>query len=115
VLPVVVVYLVIIASEGEDELMSARVLFVAACLASAALALLLGTVSTVRARAGLFGGATGLLGAWALLGAFSIGVLILPAAVLAGLATKHVGTGRSEVALGVVAALTVVLAGLVLT
>ncbi|MEO8289386.1 MAG: hypothetical protein ABI649_00125 [Gaiellaceae bacterium] len=110
------VYLLIIWREGEGELASARVVFVAGCLAAAAVALVLGSRLSPRAQAGLFAAATALLGAWALLGAFSIGLLLVPAAVLAGLAVKDVaGAGRSEAAAGALAAIALVIVGLALT
>jgi hypothetical protein len=76
------VYLVIVASEGEGELGSARVLFVAGSLACAALAAVAGGLLRDQARRGLLlAFATAVVLAWAWLALFSIGLLILIAAV----------------------------------
>lgn len=113
---VAALYLVVIWRQDDEDITSGRVLFVAGCLGAAALALVLGTQSGPRARAGLFAAATALLVAWTLLGALSIGLLIAPAAALAGLATAGVvAGGRPEAAAGALAALVLVVAGLALT
>ena len=109
-------YLVIIANEGEGELTSGRVLFVAGCVAGAAVALTWGLVLGPRARALLFAAAAAMLVVWTLLGAFSIGILLAPAAVFAVLATATVGSGsRRDSVLAAVGALVLVAAGLALT
>jgi hypothetical protein len=109
-------YLVIIWGEGEGELTSGRVLFVAGCLAAAALALMLGLSFGPRARAVLFTAATATLAVWAVLGAFSIGLLLVPAVLLAALATGKVNSGRrGEAALAALAPVAIVAAGLLLT
>ena len=111
-----VLYLVIIANEGEGELTSGRVLFVAGCVAGAAVALTWGLVLGPRARALLFAAAAAMLVVWTLLGAFSIGILLAPAAVFAVLAAAAVGSGsRRDSVLAAVGALVLVAAGLALT
>jgi hypothetical protein len=109
-------YLTIIWQEGEGELTSGRVLFVAGCLAAAALALAWGLVFGPRGRAVLYAAAAAMLVVWTLLGALSIGLLLAPAAVFAVLAAASVDSGsRREAVLAAVAAVVVVAAGLVLT
>jgi hypothetical protein len=109
-------YLAIIWSEGEGELTSARVLFVAACLAGAALALVWGLRVGLRARAILFAAAAGMLVVFTLLGAFSIGLLLAPAAVFAVLASSQVGSAsRGEVLLAGLAPVALITAALFLT
>jgi hypothetical protein len=109
-------YLVIIRGEGEGELTSGRVLFVAACVGGAALALVAAQFVEPRARATLLTAAAAVLGVWALLGSFSIGLLLVPAAVLAGFAAGHaVADARREAWLAAVGAVLLVATGLVLT
>ncbi|HVD65618.1 MAG TPA: hypothetical protein VNB65_01865 [Gaiellaceae bacterium] len=109
-------YLVIIWNEGEGELTSGRVLFVAGCLAAAALALTWGLVLGPRIRAVLFTAATATLAVWMVLGAFSIGLLLVPAVVFAALATGKVNSGsRGEAAFAALAPVVIVAAGLALT
>ena len=109
-------YLAIIWHEGEGELTSGRVLFVSGCLAAAAVALAFGLFAAPKVRAGLFAGAAGLLGAWVILGAFSIGLLLVPAAVLAAFAAGDALTGAGrEGVLGAASALALVAAGLLVT
>jgi hypothetical protein len=109
-------YLVIIWNEGEDELTSSRVVFVAGCLAAAALALTWGVVLGSRARALLFTAATAMLAVWTILAAFSIGLLLIPAVLFAALATGKVSAGsRGEAALAALGPVVVVAVGLVLT
>jgi hypothetical protein len=109
-------YLVIIWNEGEDELTSGRVVFVAGSIAAAALALTWGLVLGSRARALLFTAATAMLAVWTLLAALSIGVLLLPAVLFAALATGKVSPGsRGEAALAAFGPVVVVAVGLVLT
>lgn len=109
-------YLVIIANEGEGELTSGRVLFVAGCVAGAAVALTWGLALGPRARALLFAAAAAILVVWTLLGAFSIGILLAPAAVFAVLAAAGVGSGsRRDSVLAVLGAVVLVAAGLALT
>jgi len=109
-------YLGIIQSEGEGELTSGRVLFVAACVGGAAMALISALFLSPRARAILFTAATAMLGVWAILGSFSIGLLLVPAAVLAAIAAGNaVSDSRREAWLAGVAAVLLVAAGLLLT
>jgi hypothetical protein len=109
-------YLAIIHSEGEGELTSGRVLFVAGCIAGAALALICALFFAPRARAILFTGAAAMLCVWAVLGSFSIGLLLVPAALLAGFAAGHVvADARREAWLAGIGAVLLVAAGLVLT
>jgi hypothetical protein len=111
-----VLYLLIIHSQGDEDFRTARVGFVAGCIAAAALVLVLGSITTPKVQAGLFAAATALLAAWALVGIFSIGLLLVPAAVMAGLAAGGVATRRrSETAIGAFGALVLVVAGLALT
>ena len=109
-------YLAIIQSEGEGELTSGRVLFVAACVGGAALALVSALFLAPRARAILFTAAAAMLGVWAVLGSFSIGLLLVPAALLAAFAAGNAvsGAGR-EAWLAAVGAVVLVAAGLLLT
>ena len=109
-------YLAIIRSEGEGELTSGRVLFVAACVGGAALALVSALFLAPRARAILFTAAAAMLGVWAVLGSFSIGLLLVPAALLAAFAAGNAvsGPGR-EAWLAAVGAVVLVAAGLLLT
>ena len=109
-------YLAIIQSEGEGELTSGRVLFVAACVGSAALALISAQFLAPRGRAVLLTAAAAMLGVWAVLGSFSIGLLLVPAAVLAGFDAGHVvADARREAWLAAVGAVLLVAAGLLLT
>ena len=109
-------YLAIIQSEGEGELTSGRVLFVAACVGGAALALISAQFFAPRGRAVLLTAAAAMLGVWAVLGSFSIGLLLVPAAVLAGFAAGHVvADARQEAWLAAVGAVLLVAAGLLLT
>jgi len=109
-------YLAIIQSEGEGELTSGRVLFVAACVGGAALALISAQFLAPRGRAVFLTAAAAMLGVWAVLGSFSIGLLLVPAAVLAGFAAGHVvADARREAWLAAVGAVLLVAAGLLLT
>ena len=108
-------YLVIIWQEGEGELTSGRVLFVAACVASAAVALVWGLTVGDEARAILFVAAAAMLVVWTVLGAFSIGILLAPGAVFAALAAGRVGASRRVTVLAALGAVAVVAAGLALT
>lgn len=93
------VYLAVIASEGEGQLTSSRVVFVAASLAATAGALL-AALATERAlvRAALLCLAAATLLTWTVLGALSIGILVLPAAVAAAAAAVRAGPSRLLVA-----------------
>lgn len=109
-------YLVIIWQEGEGELMSGRVLFVAGCVAGAAAALVWALALEGRLRAVLLTAAAAMLVAWTLLGALSIGLLLAPAAVFAVLAALAVGSvSRKETAIAAAGAVVLVAAGLLLT
>ena len=109
-------YLVIIWQEGEGELSSGRVLFVAACVAGAAAALVWGVTLGGRARAILFAAAAAMLVVWTFLGAFSIGILLAPGAVFAVLAATRVGPAlRRDSVLAALGAVALVVAGLALT
>jgi len=109
-------YLTILWQEGEGELTSGRVLFVAGCLAVSALALTWGLACGPRARAILFAAAASILVVWTLLGALSIGLLLSPAAVFAVLAASSVESGsRRDAVLAATAAVVLVAAGLALT
>lgn len=79
------VYLTIIASEGEGELGSALVLGIAASLGLAAAALAV-AARPVPFRQPLLAGAALVLAVFTVLGAASIGLFLLPAAVLASFA-----------------------------
>jgi hypothetical protein len=109
-------YLIILWGEGEGELTSARVLFVATCVAGAAGFLVWGVTRRGRARAILFASAAAMLVAWSLIGALSIGILLAPGAVLAVFAAGLVGGGwRRDTALAALGAVGLVAAGLLLT
>ena len=115
-LGVAALYLTVIWQEGEGELTSGRVLFVAACLGAAAMALAWGLRSGPRARAVLFAAAAAVLVVWTLLGALSIGILLAPAAVFAVIAAAGASPGvRREAMLAALAAVLLVAAGLLLT
>lgn len=108
-------YLWLIAAEGEGQLTSGRVLFVATSLGAAALALAAGVrARRPRSRAVAFGAAGATLAVWTVLGAFSIGILLLPAAILAILAADRAGASDWAFAAGG-AALAVAALGLFLT
>jgi hypothetical protein len=81
-------YLALIASQGDGELDSGRVLLVASSLGAAALVLAL-AARPVAGRKLLLIAATAVLVVWTILGAASIGVLLLPATVLAGVAAAR--------------------------
>lgn len=109
-------YLAIIQSEGEGELTSGRVLFVAACVGGAALALISAVFLAPRARAIVLTAAAAMLGVWAVLGSFSIGLLLVPAAVLAAVAAgQSVAEARREAWLAGIGAVMLAAAGLLLT
>jgi hypothetical protein len=108
-------YIAIIQSEGEGELTSGRVLFVAACLGGAGLALVSAQFVGPKARAILLTGAAAMLGAWTVL-TFSIGLLLVPAAILAAYAAGHVAAeARREAFLAAAGAVVLVAVGLLLT
>jgi hypothetical protein len=79
------IYLAIIASEGEGQLTSLAVLVIAAALGAAALALGV-AARPAPFRFPLLVGSAAVLAVLTVLGAASIGVLLLPAAVLAWIA-----------------------------
>jgi hypothetical protein len=109
-------YIAIIQNEGEGELTSGRVLFVAACVGGAAVALVCGLFLQPRARAIALTGATAMLGVWAVLGSFSIGLLLVPAAALAAVAAGRAMTGARRAAWLTAAAVVLLVAvGLLLT
>jgi hypothetical protein len=109
-------YLVILWGEGEGELTSARVIFVAGCIVGAATALIWALTLEGRKRAIVLTAAAAMLVVWTLLGALSIGILLAPAAVFAVLAASAAGSvSRSEVALAAAAPVVLAAAGLVLT
>jgi hypothetical protein len=109
-------YLVILWSEGEGEVTSARGIFVASCVAGAAGFLVWGVTKRGRARAILFAAAAAMLVSWTLLGAFSIGILLAPGAVFAVLAASVVSGGwRRDTVLAALGSVALVAAGLVLT
>jgi hypothetical protein len=108
-------YIAIIQSEGEGELTSGRVLFVAACLGGAGLALVSAQFVGPKARAILLTGAAAMLGAWTVL-TFSIGLLLVPAAILAAYAAGQVvAEARREAFLAAAGAVVLVAVGLLLT
>jgi hypothetical protein len=108
-------YLVIIQSEGEGELTSSRVLFVAACLGGAAIALVSAQFLGPKARAILLTGAAAMLGLWTLL-TFSIGLLLVPATIFAGIAASRAVAGaKREAWLAGVGAVALAAVGLFLT
>jgi hypothetical protein len=108
-------YIAIIQSEGEGELTSGRVIFVAACLGGAGLALIFAQFVGPKARAILLTAATAMLGVWTVL-TFSIGLLLVPATVLAAVATGRAMTGARRAAVVTAAAVVLLVAvGLLLT
>ena len=80
------------------------------------MALAWGSLFGPRARAVLFAAAAAVLVVWTLLGAFSIGILLAPAAVFAVIAAASASSGsRREAVLAALAAVVLVAAGLFLT
>ena len=85
-----VLYVVILSSEGEGDLYSARVeLIVASLAASAAVALGGWFVREPRLRLGLLTAASFTLLGWGFLAMFSIGLPVLVAGVLLLVSTSH--------------------------
>jgi hypothetical protein len=83
-------YLLLIASEEQGQLGSARVLFVAGSIGGAALVLAWAAWARPSLLgAGLLGAAAGTLFVWMMLGAMSIGILLVPATVLAVVAASR--------------------------
>ena len=109
-------YIAIIQNEGEGELTSGRVLFVSACVAGAAIALISAQFLGPRARAIVLTGSAAMLAVWAVLGSVSIGLLLVPAAIFAGLAAGHaIAEARREAFLAAAGAVVLVAVGLLLT
>jgi hypothetical protein len=112
------VYLVVLASQGNST--GSREALVACSLAGAAGALLASPVLAPQGRAGLLAWSAATLAAWALLGIASIGLLLVPSAVLAVVALGHAldtppRGARSAALAGTCGALAIVVAGLALT
>jgi hypothetical protein len=112
-LAVDVLYLALIHGEGGPA-DPGRVGFVAGSLAAAALVPPLAVRLHARVRQGLLGWAAGTVGAWALLGGFSIGLLLVPSFVLTVVAAGRGADPRPGLAApaGVAGALAVVVLGL---
>jgi hypothetical protein len=105
-------YIAILSSEGEGELTRPAAQFLAAVLAASGLVLLgAWSLSSSRVRYGTLQTSAWVLSAWAILGSFSIGMLLVPSAILAWLAALAEGRrleqgerrwiGAASVALGV--------------
>lgn len=112
------VYLAVLASQGGST--GSREGLVASSLAAAAGALLAPPVLAPPLRAGLLAWSAATLGCWALLGAASIGLLLVPSAALAVVALSRSldpasHAGRLAALAGAGIALAVVVAGLALT
>ncbi|HZD87522.1 MAG TPA: hypothetical protein VE088_05910 [Gaiellaceae bacterium] len=107
------VYLALIATQGDRP--GSRVPFVAASIAAAGMAA--GAAGRRMGRAGgLAGGwAAATLWIWAGLGAASIGILVVPAAVLATLALVRLRAPAAPVTAGIALAFGIAVAGLVWT
>ena len=107
------VYLAVISTQGTQA--GSRVPFVAASLAGAGAAAAATAMGTVRIG-GLVGGwAAATLWIWAVLGAASIGILVVPAAVLATVALMRLHAPAPPVAVGIALALGTAAAGLAWT
>jgi hypothetical protein len=87
------VYVAIIISEGEGELREALVLGITGLLAVTALALAV-AAWPVRFRVSLLVASATALAVLTVLGAASIGVFFLPAAILAGIAAAQAARAR---------------------
>lgn len=97
---VLAVYLMVIDSQGGSGLHSSRVVFVAVSLGPAATtALAAGFLKPSLTQLALLGGAAFLLLLWTILGAFSIGILLLVPTVLvlrrAGLTVGELASARA--------------------
>lgn len=115
-LAVEALYAAILSSEGEGELTQGRTMLVSACLIGAAVGLCGGLVAGPKARAALYSAAAAFLAAWAVLGSFSIGLLLVPAAVLAWIsASEALRVAGREGAFGAAGAIAVVAVGLLVT
>ena len=86
-LGVVAFYVAILAGEGEGDLRRSRPLFLVTLLGLSGLVLLFAwSASSPRVRYGALLTAALVLSGWAILGSLSIGILLVPSAVLAWLA-----------------------------
>ncbi|MDP8911356.1 MAG: hypothetical protein M3M94_04760 [Actinomycetota bacterium] len=83
-------YLVLIRSEGNNEWTDVAPIALEIGLAASAAAVA-AFLESPAVRVALLTLAAGVLFAWTILGAFSIGVFLAPAAVLAWLAASHAG------------------------
>jgi len=106
-------YLALIAQQGDGG--GSRVAFVAASIAAAGVA-----AATAEGSAALAGGlaaawAAATLWIWVLLGALSIGILVVPAAIFATLALTYRRPHPLVIAAGIALALLVAVAGLAWT
>ncbi len=109
-------YLALIAAEGEQELASTRVLFVAGSLAGAAAAALAGAAIRGNERRGvLLALATATVLGWAWLALFSIGLLLVLAAIPMAIAAAGSLRALDAAAAGSIAAAAVVVAALDVT
>ena len=106
------VYLAAIVSQGEG---GSRAGLVSASLAGAAAAAFGSQALARRGRTLALAWAAATLWLWSLLGLASIGLLIVPAAVLATVALTRAVAGRLELTAGVALALVVAAAGLAWT
>ena len=85
-------YVGILVSEGEGDLTRPAAQFLAAVLAASGLVLLgAWSLSSPRVRYGALQTSAWVLSAWAILGSFSIGLLLVPSAILAWLAALAEG------------------------
>jgi hypothetical protein len=106
-------YVALIAQQGDG--IGSRVVFVAAGLAVAGVA-----VATADGMCGFPGGfaaawAAATLWIWVLLGAFSIGILVVPAAIFATIALTRRRAPAAAIASGIALALLTAAAGLAWT
>jgi hypothetical protein len=106
-----VLYLGVIASEGEGELTSSRVLFVAGSLGAAAAAALVGAWTRSQARRGLLLSlATAVVLSWGLLALLSIGILFVLLAIPLAVAAVGSLSALDTATAGSIAAAAVVVA-----
>jgi len=110
---VVGIYLVLIAQQGDGG--GSRVAFVAASIATAGVAAAAAESSETAAGALAAAWAAATLWVWVLLAAFSIGLLIVPAAIFSTLALRCRRPHPLVVAAGIVLALLIAGAGLAWT
>jgi hypothetical protein len=107
------VYLALIAQQGDGG--GSRVAFVAAAIATAGVAAAAAEGSTAVAGGLAAAWATATLWIWVVLGAFSIGILVVPAGIFATVALTRRRAHPLVIAAGIALALLLAVAGLAWT